>query len=164
MKTEKLEINDKYTIKLSISYQKKRNEELLTKKIVAYKDDYLGEVIENFLINNNIKIKDNYYLYLKRNNYNQKELQREKYISELGLKDKDTILISLLPNLSENYEKIKIYPERRRSIKNKKKDSKKLYIIIFLICLIILLISLTIIVIIIFIKKFKNKRIIKETF
>ena len=164
MKTEKLEINEKYTIKLSISYQKERNAELLTKNIVADKCDYLGEVIETFLIDNNIKIKDNYYLYLKRNNYYQKELQREKYISELGLRDKDTILISLLPNLSENYEKIKIYPERRRSIKNKKKDSKNFYIIMLSIFLIILLISLIIMAIIIFIKKYQNKIIIKESF
>ena len=164
MKTEKFEINEKYTIKLSISYKKERNAELLTKNIVADKCDYLGEVIEDFLIDNNIKIKDNYYLYLKRNNYYQKELQREKYISELGLRDKDTILISLLPNLSENYEKIKIYPERRRSIKNKKKDSKNFYIIMLSIFLIILLISLIIMAIIIFIKKFKNKKIIKESF
>lgn len=160
MKTEIMEINANYTIKLSISYQKEKNAELLTKIIVADKDDYLGEVIENFLINNNIKLKDNYYLYLKRNNYYQKKLQSEKYISDLGLKDKDTILISLLPNLSENYEKIKVYPERRRSIKNKKTNNKALYIIIFS----ILLIFITIIPIIIFTKKFKNKQIIKESF
>jgi len=161
MKTEKLEINDKCTIKLSISYQNKK--EILTKKIVADKDDYLGEVIENFLKNNSIEIKDNYYLYLKRKNYYEKELQKEKYISELGLKDKDIILISLLPNLSKNYDKTKLYPSRRRSIKNNQKGNKKLYIIIFSIFLIIILISLTILAIIFFKNKFKNKKLIENS-
>jgi len=161
MKTEKLEINDKCTIKLSISYQNKK--EILTKKIVADKDDYLGEVIENFLKNNSIEIKDNYYLYLKRKNYYEKELQKEKYISELGLKDKDIILISLLPNLSKNYDKTKLYPSRRRSIKNNQKGNKKLYIIIFSVFLIIILISLTILAIIFFKNKFKNKKLIENS-
>ena len=124
MKTEKMEINSECTIKLLISYQKAKNSELLTKEIVADKDNYLGEVIEDFLINNNIKIKNNYYLYLKRSNYCQKELDRDKYIDALGLKNNDTILISLLPNLSEISEKIKIYPRKKHSIKKKKKIIK----------------------------------------
>ena len=119
---EIFEIKNK--INLTISYKKERNSELITEKITVNKDKILGEVIDEIIIKNNIKIKDNYYLYLKRNSYYEKELQKEKSIYDLELIDNDSIIISFLPNLSKSFEKIKIYKKKKRSIKNKKKITK----------------------------------------
>jgi len=64
------------------------------KDIYLDKNKVLDVEIKKFLKDNNIKIEEEYYLYLKINGEITKELDKKKTVFKLGLKPNDEILIS----------------------------------------------------------------------
>jgi hypothetical protein len=103
---------------LTIIFDKSIGREF-SQKIVCYSNIKFNKIINDFLLKNNIKLKENYLLYLKRDNLLRK-LEKNRTLKFIKIKFNDKIIVSYkkLSTLENSTEEIFTVEENREQIIN----------------------------------------------
>ena len=94
MNTQKSNNNNEINVKITISVDKGSEKIFKVIKTTINKSQTLNKWFNKFLLFINLNIGRTYYFYLKRNGEKERELDRNKTILELELKDNEEILVS----------------------------------------------------------------------
>ena len=126
LNTTNRDLFDQKTINLIISFHGSIKLLYIGKKnVVWYKNQILEKIFTNFLLQNNIVLYKEYFLYLKRNGEILRKLNKSKKICYLQLESNDEILVSYKEIIiSKNQNEVKEIKEEP-TIKNEFDENNK---------------------------------------
>ena len=126
-----IEISFNYSVNVDIILKVKNQSKINSINLTLYNYQNINNTIKDLISKNNISIDDSYYLYLERNNKIIKEINKDQRVDEIGIEDKDRIIITndktkekkvekqvIIDRKSEE-EELKSYNNEKISLKNK---------------------------------------------